>query len=71
MTTFTHEHIVKFYGLYTSERREIAEWLSMSRERPEENDTLYSKRILLAAKDTGKLDELADRIEKFHSARRR
>ena len=71
MTTFTHAHVMKFYALYTSERREVAEWLSVSRERPDENDTLYAKRTLLAAKDAGKLDELATRIDAFNANRPR
>lgn len=69
--TFAREHVMKFYGLYTSERRDIAQWLGVSRERPGENDTLYAKRTLLAAKDAGKLDELAERIDKFHAGRTR
>lgn len=71
MTTFAREHVMKFYALYTSERREIAEWLSVSRERPDENDTLYAKRTLLAAKNAGKLDDLAQRIDTFHAQRPR
>lgn len=42
MTTFTTDHVRKFFALYTSERNEVAGWLGISRELPEENDALYA-----------------------------
>lgn len=65
MTTFAHGHVVRFYGLYTSERHEIAEWLGLSRESPNETDVQFGKRVLLGAKLAGKLDEVAERIDKL------
>lgn len=63
--TFEHEHVVKFYTeLYTSERRALAEWLGVPRE-PAESDVEFGKRILLTANAAGKVDELADRIERY------
>ncbi len=69
--TFTTDHVRKFFALYTSERREVAEWLSVPHQPADENDTLYAKRTLMAAKDGGKLDELAVRIDRYHSSRSR
>lgn len=69
--TFTHEHTVKFFGLYTSERREIAEWLGLSREGIHETDVEFGKRILFGAKLAGKLDDLAETIDRYHRARPR
>ncbi len=68
---FTTDHVRKFFALYTSERLEIAEWLSVERNVAEENDTLYAKRILAVAKDAGKLAELSKKIDAYHAARPR
>lgn len=69
MTTFDREHVIKFYSLYTSERREIAEWLGLLRDGPNESDVEFGKRILLGAKFSGKLGEVAERIDKYHADR--
>lgn len=65
MTNTTHETVVKFYSLRLSERREIAEWLGVSWDLAEESDVDYSKRILLAARDSGKIHDLVDKIERY------
>lgn len=69
MTDFAHEHVIKFYSLYVSERREIAEWLGVSKDSAEEPDLQYAKRILFAAKDADKVHDLVDRIEGFLAKR--
>lgn len=69
--TFDRSHVLKVFSLYTSELNDVAKWLSVARERPDENTTLYVKRVLQAAKDAGKLDELAELVDQFHAARSR
>ena len=71
MADFSYDYVRKFYALYMSERREIAQWLSVERERPDETDAQYGSRTMLAAKFAGKLDELAERIDGYLTQRPR
>lgn len=64
----THQTVVDFFGLYTSERRELARWLGVLRESPQENDIDYGKRILAKARELGKIDELAGKVDQMTKA---
>ena len=58
--------VFDFFGLGLLQRREIAAWLGVSKLHPNESELDYSRRILLAAKEGGRLTELAERVRTSH-----
>jgi hypothetical protein len=58
--------VFDFFSLGLLQRREIAGWLGVTRLHPNESELDYSRRILLAAKEGGRLEELATRVRSSH-----
>jgi hypothetical protein len=54
--------VYQFFKLPLSKRRDMGDWLGVHKTETMESDLDYGKRVLLAAKSQGKIQELCDRV---------
>jgi hypothetical protein len=59
---------IDFFELRLSQKREIADWLGMKRLYKMEPDFDFYSRVLVQAKDTGRLAELGEKVAAFRAA---